>query len=81
LAKTKVELELPGDLALLIERDPLVRRAAERLLEKELVAKLRTLAVADMLLSRSELTEEDIERLDMKIKRGVVERLSERKPW
>ncbi|HDI01962.1 MAG TPA: hypothetical protein ENF78_06005 [Candidatus Bathyarchaeota archaeon] len=81
MAKTKVELELPGDLALLIERDPLVRRAAERLLEKELVAKLRTLAVADMLLSRSELTEEDIERLDMKIKRGVVERLSERKPW
>jgi len=81
VAKAKVELELPGDLALLIERDPLVRRAAERLLEEELVAKLRALAVADILLSQSELTEEDIERLDMKIKRGVVERLSERKPW
>jgi len=81
VAKAKVELELPGDLALLIERDPLVRRAAERLLEEELVAKLRALAVADILLSRSELTEEDIERLDVKIKRGVVERLSERKPW
>ena len=81
MAKAKVELELPGDLALLIERDPLVRRAAERLLEEELVAKLRALAVADILLSRSELTEEDIERLDVKIKKGVVERLSERKPW
>ena len=81
MVKAKVELELPGDLALLIERDPLVRRAAERLLEEELVAKLRTLAVADILLSRSELTEEDIERLDVKIKKGVVERLSERKPW
>jgi len=81
VVKAKVELELPGDLALLIERDPLVRRAAERLLEEELVAKLRALAVADILLSRSELTEEDIERLDVKIKKGVVERLSERKPW
>ncbi len=80
MAKAKVELELPGDLALLIERDPLVRRAAERLLEEELVARLRVLAVADILLSRSELTEEDIERLDMKIKRGVVGRLSERRP-
>jgi len=80
VAKAKVELELPGDLALLIERDPLVRRAAERLLEEELVARLRVLAVADILLSRSELTEEDIERLDMKIKRGVVGRLSERRP-
>ena len=64
MVKARVELKLPGDLALLIERDPLVRRTAERLLEEELVSKLRTLAVADVLLSRSELTEEDIEKLD-----------------
>jgi len=73
--KARVELELPEDLALLIERDPLVRRAAEKLLEEELVAKLRSLAVADILLSRSELSEEDIEELDKMVKRGVVERL------
>ena len=80
MAKAKVELELPGDLALLIEQDPLVRRAAERLLEEELMSKLRTLAVADILLSQSKLTEEDIEGLDKEIKRGVIERLSERRP-
>ena len=75
MIKARVELELPEDLALLIERDPLVRRAAEKLLEEELVAKLRSLAVADILLSRSELSEEDIEELDKMVKRGVVERL------
>ena len=80
MAKAKVELELPGDLALLIEQDPLVRRTAERLLEEELMSKLRTLAVADILLSQSKLTEEDIEGLDKEIKRGVIERLSERRP-
>jgi len=80
VAKAKVELELPGDLALLIEQDPLVRRTAERLLEEELMSKLRTLAVADILLSQSKLTEEDIEGLDKEIKRGVIERLSERRP-
>jgi len=76
----KVELELPGDLALLIERDPLVRRAAERLLEEELVSKLRALAIADILLSRSKLDEEAMMRLDKKVKRGVVERSSGKKP-
>jgi len=80
LAKVKVELELPGDLALLIERDPLVRRAAERLLEEELVSKLRALAIADILLSRSKLDEEAMMRLDKKVKRGVVERSSGKKP-
>ena len=80
MAKVKVELELPGDLALLIERDPLVRRAAERLLEEELVSKLRALAIADILLSRSKLDEEAMMRLDKKVKRGVVERSSGKKP-
>ena len=75
MVKARVELKLPEDLALLIERDPLVRRAAEKLLEEELVAKLRSLSVADILLSRSELSEEDVEELDKAIKRGVVERL------
>ena len=80
MAKAEVKLELPRDLALLIEKDLLVRRAAERLLEEELASRLRTLAAADILLGRSRLTEEDVEELDKKVKRSVVERLSGKKP-
>ena len=57
-----------------------MRRAAERLLEEELVSKLRALAIADILLSRSKLDEEAMMRLDKKVKRGVVERSSGKKP-
>jgi len=80
VAKAEVKLELPRDLALLIEKDLLVRKAAERLLEEELASRLRTLAAADILLGRSRLTEEDVEELDKKVKRSVVERLSGKKP-
>ena len=80
MAKAEVKLELPRDLALLIEKDLLVRKAAERLLEEELASRLRTLAAADILLGRSRLTEEDVEELDKKVKRSVVERLSGKKP-
>jgi len=74
-----IEVKLPREVELTVRRDKLLELLVKRRIEREIVREIKEelfLAMLfDELLEESELTEEDIERMDRKIKQGIAERL------
>jgi len=70
-----VGIRLPEELAILLERDEVLKSMAEGLLAEELGRLLLKVLVLDKLAERSELTEQDVVELDKRIKRGLRSRI------
>jgi len=70
-----VGIRLPEELAILLERDEVLKSMAEGLLAEELSRLLLKVLVLDKLAERSELTEQDVVELDKRIKRGLRSRI------
>jgi len=74
-----IEVELPREIELKIrankDLDSLVRRRLEHQIQKDLKNDLFLLMTFDDLLKNSELTEDDINNLDHRMKRGMMEKL------
>jgi hypothetical protein len=73
------EVELPRDIELRIrankDLDSLVRRRLEHQIQKDLKNDLFLLMTFDDLLKSSELTEDDINKMDRRMKREMMEKL------
>ena len=72
--KKKVVLELPEDVARIIQKYPFVRDFIVDRITKDIKRRIDVLKKADELLKNSELTEEEILRLDKLIKAGIMEK-------
>jgi len=74
-----IEVELPREIELKIrankDLDSLVRRRLEHQIQKDIKNDLFLLMTFDDLLKNSELTEDDINNLDHRMKRGMMEKL------
>ncbi|MGQ4915110.1 MAG: hypothetical protein ACP6IU_10255 [Candidatus Asgardarchaeia archaeon] len=75
MSTAKIELEIPYELAIILKKDPLLKKYLRDKLISELYKKLTQLYIADELFKDSKLTEEDIMELDKKIKKKVMEKL------
>ena len=74
-----IDVKLPKEIELTIKKDKslrdIIRRKIEHEISKEIKEGLFFSMLFDELLEESKLTEEDINRLDRKVKRGIAERL------
>jgi hypothetical protein len=74
-----IEVELPQEIELTIrtnqELDMLVRRRIERDILKDIKNDILISKIFDELLEKSELTEEDANEIDHKMKREIMEKL------
>ena len=72
--KKKVTFEFPEEIADVINKYPFVKNFIVDKVTKDLRRRINTLKKADTLLKDSELTEEDILKLEKIIKHGVMEK-------
>jgi len=74
-----VEIKLPKEIEIRLRRDKNLQRIITKRLEREIAREIKDdlflVMLFDDLLRESELTEEDVENLDRKIKEGIMERL------
>ncbi len=74
-----IEVELPQEIELKIrankDLDLLVRKRLEHQIKEDLKNDLYVLMLFDELLKDSELTDEDVNELDHKMKRDIMEKL------
>jgi hypothetical protein len=74
-----IEVELPQEIELKIrankDLDLLVRKRLEHQIKEDLKNDLFILMLFDELLKDSELTDEDVNELDHKMKRDIMEKL------
>ena len=71
-------VELPEELALLLEEDPVLRILVKRVAEKSIREYLIKLLALDKLAEGSKLTMDDVLEVDGLVKKGIAERLRKR---
>ncbi len=78
-SKMSIEVDIPKELELKIkaskELDVLVKRRIEHQISTDVKNDVFISMICDDLLKESELNEEDVDEIDHKIKRGIVEKL------
>jgi len=70
----RVMVEVPEEVAALLEKEPLLRLAISEAVRREVMDYLTTILTLDKLTKESSLDKESIKRLDKIIKEGVRER-------
>jgi len=74
-----LEVKLPKEIELTMKKDKalrdIIRKKIEHEISKEIKESLFSSMLFDELLEGSKLTEEDVNRVDRKVKEGIVERL------
>jgi len=74
-----IEVRLPKEIELKIRRDKELERIIKIKLEMEVSREIKEdiflSMLFDELLENSELTEEDVDEIDHKVKKGIMERL------
>ncbi len=70
----RVVIEVPEEMATLIERDPLLRLAATEAVKKEVTEYLLTIMALDKLTENSKLNEKDALEIGRLVKRAVREK-------
>jgi len=74
-----LDVKLPKEIELRVKRDKalrdIIRRKIEHEISKEIKEGLFFSMLFDEFLEGSKLTEEDVNRVDHKVKEGIVERL------
>ena len=73
-AVAHIVVEVPEEVAALLEKEPLLRSAIEGVVRKEITEYLLTVLTLDRLTEDSKLSEEDVMRLSKVIKRAMRER-------
>ncbi len=77
--KMSIEVDIPKELELKIkaskELDVLVKKRIEHQISTDIKNDVFISMICDDLLEESELDEEDVDEIDHKIKRGIVEKL------
>ena len=66
-----ITIELPKEIHALIESDPFLKLAVERIIREDVVGYVLSILTMDKLTEDSKLTEEDIMKIDKKIKKGI----------
>jgi len=66
-----VKIELPEDIAMLIENDEIIRDAIKSHITKEVIEKIILIAIADSILKDKGLTEEEVMKIDKIIKKDI----------
>ncbi len=69
-----IQIEVPEKLAVLIEKDELLRKLSEEVVKQKLTEYLLKVYALDVLAKDSELTEEDVMELDEKVKKGILKK-------
>jgi len=69
-----IQIEVPEELAVLIEKDEFLRKLSEEVVKQKLTEYLLKVYALDVLAKDSELTEEDVMELDEEIKEGIVKK-------
>lgn len=79
MLKVTLDVKLPEEIELRMKRDKALRdiiwRKIEHEISKEIKEGLFFSMLFDEILEESKLTEEDVNRVDRKVKEGIVERL------
>jgi len=70
-----IEVEIPEKIAVLLEKNPTLRSHVESIAREEIIRYISMLLEMDKLTKDSELTEEDIMKLDKKIKRAIRKKI------
>ncbi len=70
----RVAIEVPEEIATLIEQDPLLRLAVSEVVRKEVTEYLLTIMALDKLTESSKLSEKDALELGRLVKRAVREK-------
>jgi len=70
----RVAIEVPEEIATLIEQDPLLRLAISEVVRKEVTEYLLTIMALDKLTGSSKLSEKDALELGRLVKRAVREK-------
>ena len=70
----RIVIEVPEEMAALIERDPLLRLAAAEAVKKEVAEYLLTVMALDKLTENSRLGEKDVLEIGRLVKRAVREK-------
>ena len=70
-----VKIELPEDIAMLIENDEIIRDAIKSHITKEVIEKIILIAIADSILKDKGLTEEEVMKIDKIIKKDIRSRI------
>ncbi len=70
----RVAIEVPEEIATLIEQDPLLRLAISEIVRREVTEYLLTVMALDKLTGSSKLSEEDALELGRLVKRAVREK-------
>ena len=73
-AVAHIVVEVPEEVAALLEKEPLLRSAIEGVVRKEITEYLLTVLTLDRLTEDSKLNEEDVMRLSKVIRRAMRER-------
>lgn len=78
-SKMSIEVDIPKELELKIkaskELDVLVKKRIEHQISTDIKNDVFISMICDDLLKESELNEEDVDEIDHKIKKGIVEKL------
>ncbi len=72
-----ITIELPEEIHTLIESDRFLRLAVERIVKEDIVNYVLSILAIDKLTEDSELTEEDIMKIDEEIKKGIRRRIED----
>ncbi len=70
-----ITIEVPDEIKILLERNPLLKKKFEKLAVEAFHEKLLRLAIADEITGDIEVSEDIIMELDRKIKKSIIERL------
>ncbi len=70
----RVAIEVPEEVAVLVERDPLLRLAIAEVVRREVTEYLLTIMALDKLTENSKLDEEDALEIGKLVKRAVREK-------
>jgi len=74
-----VEIKLPKEIEIRLRKDKTLQQIIMKRLEREIAREIKEdlflVMLFDDLLKESELTDEDVENLDRKIKESIMERL------
>ncbi len=71
---TRLAVEVPEEVAALLEKEPLLRLAITEVVKREVTEYLPNITALDKLTEDSKLTEKDIQEISKLVKRAVREK-------
>jgi hypothetical protein len=73
----QIEIEVPEEIHALIESDPFMKLILEKIVKEEALNYALSILTIDRLTEDSGLTEDDVMKVDRKVKEGVRKRVED----